>query len=64
MSAFRCPTEIKQNFAILDQVVNDEPLVYLRIMQQRLKKPQVVLDTLMAYYHEDNANVTVVITLG
>ena len=48
--------KIRQDFAILDQVVNDEPLVYLD-NAATTQKPQVVLDTLMAYYHEDNANV-------
>ncbi|WP_302683776.1 cysteine desulfurase [Streptococcus vestibularis] len=48
--------KIRQDFAILDQVVNDEPLVYLDNVATT-QKPQVVLDTLMAYYHEDNANV-------
>lgn len=47
--------KIRQDFAILDQVVNDEPLVYLD-NAATTQKPQVVLDTLMAYYHEDNAN--------
>lgn len=48
--------KIRQDFAILDQVVNDEPLVYLD-NAATTQKPQVVLDALMAYYHEDNANV-------
>ena len=48
--------KIRQDFAILDQVVNDEPLVYLD-NAATTQKPQVVLDTLMSYYHEDNANV-------
>ena len=48
--------KIRQNFAILDQVVNDEPLVYLD-NAATTQKPQVVLDALMTYYHEDNANV-------
>ena len=48
--------KIRQDFAILDQVVNDEPLVYLD-NAATTQKPHVVLDTLMAYYHEDNANV-------
>lgn len=48
--------KIRQDFAILDQVVNDEPLIYLD-NAATTQKPQVVLDTLMAYYHEDNANV-------
>ncbi|HBY91937.1 MAG TPA: cysteine desulfurase [Streptococcus sp.] len=48
--------KIRQDFAILNQVVNDEPLVYLD-NAATTQKPQVVLDALMAYYHEDNANV-------
>lgn len=48
--------KIRQDFAILDQVVNDEPLVYLD-NAATTQKPQVVLDALMAYYYEDNANV-------
>ena len=48
--------KIRQDFAILDQVVNGEPLVYLD-NAATTQKPQVVLDTLMAYYREDNANV-------
>ena len=48
--------KIRQDFAILDQVVNDEPLVYLD-NAATTQKPQVVLDALMAYSHEDNANV-------
>lgn len=48
--------KIRQDFAILDQVVNDEPLVYLD-NAATTQKPQVVLDALMSYYHEDNANV-------
>ena len=48
--------KIRQDFAILDQVVNDEPLVYLD-NAATTQKPQVVLDTLMAYYCEKNANV-------
>lgn len=48
--------KIRQDFAILDQVVNDEPLVYLD-NAATTQKPQAVLDALMAYYHEDNANV-------
>ena len=48
--------KIRQDFAILDQVVNDEPLVYLD-NAATTQKPQVVLDTIMAYYREENANV-------
>ncbi len=60
MSA-RCPYKIRQRFAILDWVVNDEPL-YIWIMQQR-PRSQVVFGHLMAYHHEDNANTTVVCTI-
>lgn len=48
--------QLRQDFPILDQIVNDEPLVYLD-NAATTQKPQTVLDTLMAYYHEDNANV-------
>ena len=54
--------KIRQDFAILDQVVNDEPLVYLD-NAATTQKPQVVLDTLMAYYHETMPMFTVVCTL-
>lgn len=47
---------IKADFPILDQIVNDEPLVYLD-NAATTQKPQVVLDTLSRYYLEDNANV-------
>ena len=40
--------KIRQDFAILDQVVNDEPLVYLD-NAATTQKPQVVLDALMTY---------------
>ncbi|MCP1640015.1 cysteine desulfurase [Streptococcus gallinaceus] len=49
-------TKIRQDFQILDQIVNDEPLVYLD-NAATTQKPQAVLDALAAYYHEDNANV-------
>ncbi|WP_165497264.1 cysteine desulfurase [Streptococcus sp. X16XC17] len=48
--------KISKDFAILDQIVNDEPLVYLD-NAATTQKPQAVLDVLNAYYHEDNANV-------
>ncbi len=48
--------KIRQDFAILNQIVNDEPLVYLD-NAATTQKPQAVLDVLNAYYHEDNANV-------
>ena len=51
----RCP-KVKQAFPILDQVVNDEPLVYLD-NAATTQKPEAVLKTIAAYYHQDNANV-------
>ncbi|MFM0898696.1 cysteine desulfurase [Streptococcus suis] len=47
---------IRKDFSILDQVVNDEPLVYLD-NAATTQKPQQVLDVLADYYHKDNANV-------
>ncbi|KXU04252.1 cysteine desulfurase [Streptococcus gallolyticus] len=47
---------IYQDFPILDQIVNDEPLVYLD-NAATTQKPQQVLDTLNDYYHKTNANV-------
>ncbi|MGT2959286.1 cysteine desulfurase [Streptococcus bovimastitidis] len=47
---------IKKAFPILEQEVNDEALVYLD-NAATTQKPQVVLDRIMAYYHQDNANV-------
>ncbi|HFU3941940.1 TPA: cysteine desulfurase [Streptococcus suis] len=47
---------IRKDFSILDQVVNDEPLVYLD-NAATTQKPQQVLDVLADYYQEDNANV-------
>ena len=48
--------DIKQDFQILNQQVNDEPLVYLD-NAATTHKPAVVLEALQAYYQEDNANV-------
>lgn len=48
--------KLQNDFPILDQVVNDEPLVYLD-NAATTQKPQQVLDVLNAYYHHDNANV-------
>ncbi|MFI3151323.1 cysteine desulfurase [Streptococcus suis] len=48
--------ECKLDFPILDQVVNDEPLVYLD-NAATTQKPQQVLDVLADYYQKDNANV-------
>ncbi|NQM15526.1 cysteine desulfurase [Streptococcus suis] len=47
---------IRKDFPILDQVVNDEPLVYLD-NAATTQKPQQVLDVLVDYYQTDNANV-------
>ncbi|HEM5160918.1 TPA: cysteine desulfurase [Streptococcus suis] len=47
---------IRKDFPILDQVVNDEPLVYLD-NAATTQKPQQVLDVLADYYQTDNANV-------
>lgn len=49
-------TKIRRDFPILDQIVNDEPLVYLD-NAATTQKPEAVLQTLMDYYHHDNANV-------
>lgn len=47
---------ISKDFPILDQFVNDEPLVYLD-NAATTQKPQQVLDVLVDYYQQDNANV-------
>lgn len=47
---------IRKDFSILDQVVNDEPLVYLD-NAATTQKPQQVLDVLADYCQKDNANV-------
>lgn len=47
---------IRQEFPILDQIVNDEPLVYLD-NAATTQKPQAVIDAIVAYYQTDNANV-------
>ncbi len=50
------PYKIQEDFTILDQIVNDEPLVYLD-NAATTQKPQQVLDVLNDYYHTTNANV-------
>ncbi|GFH39612.1 cysteine desulfurase [Pseudolactococcus insecticola] len=48
--------KIRKDFPILDQIVNDEPLVYLD-NAATTQKPTQVLDVVRAYYEQDNANV-------
>jgi cysteine desulfurase/selenocysteine lyase len=50
------PNKLKQDFPILFQEVNDEPLVYLD-NAATTQKPKQVLDVLRHYYEADNANV-------
>lgn len=50
------PEDIKKEFAILNQRVNDEELVYLD-NAATTQKPKRVLDKLQTYYNQDNANV-------
>lgn len=47
---------IKQDFPILNQLVHDEPLVYLDSAATS-QKPLQVIEAVRAYYAEDNANV-------
>lgn len=47
---------IRKDFPILDQIVNDEPLVYLD-NAATTQKPVQVLDAVQSYYKRDNANV-------
>ncbi|MEM1239866.1 MAG: SufS family cysteine desulfurase [Cyanobacteria bacterium P01_H01_bin.26] len=48
--------DVRADFPILDQVVNGKPLVYFDNAATS-QKPQVVLDALVDYYNQDNANV-------
>ena len=48
--------KLRQDFPILDQLVNDEPLVYLD-NAATTQKPIQVLQVLENYYKTDNANV-------
>ena len=55
MSGFNAEA-IKQDFPMLDQIVNDEPLVYLD-NAATTQKPKQVLAAIENYYLRDNANV-------
>lgn len=48
--------DIRADFPILDQQVNDEPLVYLD-NAATTQKPKAVVEALTHYYYNDNANV-------
>ncbi len=48
--------KLRQDFPILFQEVNDEPLVYLD-NAATTQKPKAVLDALKDYYEHENANV-------
>ena len=47
---------VRGDFPILDQKVNDNPLIYFDSAASS-QKPQAVLDVLQHYYQKDNANV-------
>ena len=48
--------KIRADFPVLNQIVNDEPLIYLD-NAATTQKPKAVLDVLNHYYLQDNANV-------
>ena len=48
--------DVKSDFPILNQQINDHPLVYLD-SAATAQKPQVVIDAVNHYYQHDNANV-------
>lgn len=47
---------LRKDFPILNQIVNDEPLVYLD-NAATTQKPRQVLEAIAVYYEKDNANV-------
>ena len=47
---------IREDFPVLDQMVNGKPLVYLD-NAATTQKPQAVIDALVRYYSADNSNV-------
>ena len=52
---------IKNEFPVLNQIVNDEPLVYLDNVATT-QKPLSVLSAIKDYYENDNANVCLLYT--
>jgi cysteine desulfurase/selenocysteine lyase len=50
------PTALRQDFPILDQLVNGKPLAYLDNAATS-QTPEQVIDAIARYYREDNANV-------
>lgn len=48
--------DTRKDFKILDQIVNDEPFVYLD-NAATTQKPSAVLQSIINYYEHDNANV-------
>ncbi|MCU9533404.1 cysteine desulfurase [Streptococcus sp. CSL10205-OR2] len=48
--------KLRQDFKILNQIVNDEPLVYLD-NAATTQKPESVIKSIERFYHMDNANV-------
>jgi len=59
MTQLQTPTlasQVRADFPILAQQIHGKPLVYLDNAATS-QKPQIVLETLQNYYHQDNANV-------
>lgn len=48
--------EIRHDFPVLDQVINQKPMIYLD-SAATAQKPQQVIDAIANYYEQDNANV-------
>ncbi|MGB5445295.1 MAG: cysteine desulfurase [Psychromonas sp.] len=51
-----CVYRIRQHFPILHQTIKDYPLIYLD-NAATTQKPQVMVDAMVSYYFNDNANV-------
>ena len=56
MSSASYIEQLRSQFPILEQQVNEHPLVYLD-NAATTQKPQSVIDAICAYYQQDNANV-------